>query len=234
MLLAMAAAPPSAFAGTSTGNVQHATVNGYPYEYYATATTQGSSAVGTGWVQTTDGSSAPTGYMGVYAYLCKVGYGLIAPDGWVYSSVALQGMGIRAIATSSGNETFFAPANIRLYNGNGYSSYSTCTTPYVQNPNGAIEAIPYDHDPIAQQSFDMVIDEKRITIIPAVGVNGRSGFVMWEDLGIDCIPSGPEEAVAYTASQPDVRYIPVYDEDGVAVVDEFPIYGGYDGGSERF
>lgn len=98
----MAAAPPSAFAGTSTGNVQHVTVNGYPYEYYATATTQGSSAVGTGWVQATDGSSAPTGYMGVYAYLCKVGYGLIAPKGWVYSSVALQGMGIRAIAASSG------------------------------------------------------------------------------------------------------------------------------------
>lgn len=132
------------------------------------------------------------------------------------------------------NEAFFAPANIRLYNGNGYSSYSTCTTPYVQNPNGAIEAIPYDHDPIARQSFDMVIDEKRIAVIPAVGVNGRSGFVTWEDLGTDCIPSGPEEAVAYTASQPDVRCIPVYDEDGVAVVDEFPIYGGYNGGIERF
>ena len=108
--------------------------------------------------------------------------------------------------------------------GSGYNTYTAKRSPSLTY-SGALAAYQ------SQQFSGLwaVSDDfyqGRQDLILAEGVNGGVGYIRYEDLGFDYTPSTPEEAVAYTLSQPDVRYIPVYDKDGVTVIDEYPVFGG--------
>lgn len=225
VIVSLLAFPLFAFASTATGNAKYATVNGYSYKYYATVATSGGNAIGRGWVQTTNGASAPTGYIGIRAYVCKVGTGAVASYGYVYNSSATAGMGIAASTSYESGKTYYANADIHLYNGNSYNYYITYNTPYVQTTSGLGE-ITADES-YSPQPVEMSINGKTDKVLPAEGINGKVGYITYTDLDMYYVSSSPEEAVAYTLSQPDVRYIPVYDKDGVTIIDSYPVYGGY-------
>lgn len=165
--------------------------------------------------------------MGVYAHICIAGQGAVASYGYVYNSYATSGIGIAASTSYASGNNYYAYADINLYNGSTYNHYTTYNTPYVQTMNGSEEVLS---DVVAAFGPSlMTVNGKKDTVIPATGINGRSGYITYTDLDMYYVPSSPGEAVAYTASQPDVRYIPVYDKDGVNVVDSYPVYGGYNG-----
>lgn len=60
-------------------------------------------------------------------------------------------------------------------------------------------------------------------LVAVVGVNGKSGYVRADDLGInDEPPSSPEEALRQQAERQDGE-VPVFAEDGTTVIDSFVI-----------
>ena len=197
-------------------------MNGYPYKYYASVTASGSTVSGAGWVQTTNGTAAPTGYIGIYTYLYKSGGTRVAANGWTYNSYATSGFAVNAYGSATG--TFYALAYIRLYNGSSYNGYQSNKTPFVQNGSKSLEETLLED--VCLSDSELLPDGSEYAVLRAEGINGYQGFIRSADLGFDYLPQTPEEAVAYTLDQPDVRYIPVYGEDGITIVDRFPVYGG--------
>ena len=220
--------PQIAYASIATSNTKTTTVNGISYNYYSTVSISSNLVAGRGWVRTTSGNSAPTGYMGVKAFIyTTASSNPVAYVGYTFNSSAVSGMGIAAKTSFVSGNTYYAKANIALYNGNTYNYYVTYQTPYVQTNNGTGEILSGADEPL--KPTEMVINGKTDLVIRATGINGREGYITYTDVDMYYVPSSPEEAVAYTASQPDLRYIPVYDSDGRTVIDEFPVYGGYNG-----
>lgn len=62
-------------------------------------------------------------------------------------------------------------------------------------------------------------------LILAQGTNGMIAYVSTDDLGLNFQPKTPEEAVAYTESLSQFRYVSVYDRDGMTVIGQYPVYG---------
>jgi len=55
----------------------------------------------------------------------------------------------------------------------------------------------------------------------AQGVDGAIGYESLYELDYYYVPATPEEAVAFTESQPSERFVPLYDRDGITVIGEF-------------
>ena len=224
LLLLLALFPTAALAASATSTPKTVTLNGHSYSYYTKVATESGNAYAWTYANATNGS-VPTGYMGANSTLYKEGIipTAVASRDWAYntstSSSHTRGCGMTA---SSGN--YYAAGQVRFYNGSGYNTYTANRSPSLTY-SGALAAYQ------SQQFSGLwaVSDDfyqGRQDLILAEGVNGGVGYIRYEDLGFDYTPSTPEEAVAYTLSQPDVRYIPVYDKDGVTVIDEYPVFGG--------
>lgn len=213
--------PKNAYAATTYSNTGYATANGYQYAYYASCTSYSSSAYGYMHVEVQNGQTAPTGYIGEYVYLYRTG-NLVASTGWSYNSSSCAGYTINAHGNGTGN--YHAVGYARFYNGSGYNGSSACTTPIVQTSSKSSAGDSFSVGNDNDSSLIRLIEDVDCPLIPAEGIHGEIGFVSRADLEFDQVPTSPEEAVSYSESQPEVRYIPVYDWDGVTVVDEFPIY----------
>lgn len=220
LAVAMILIPETAYAATSYSNTGYATANGYQYVYYASCQSYSSSASGYMHVDVQNGQTAPTGYVGEYVYLYRYG-NLVASTGWSYNSSPCAGYTISAHGNGTGN--YHAVGYARFYNGSGYNGSSACTTPIVQtsSKSSSSDFLAAYND--IDVSLISLIEDTDCPLIPAEGIHGEVGFVSRADLGFDQVPASPEEALAYTESQPAIRYIPVYKQDGVTVVDEFPI-----------
>ena len=206
----------SAFATPTYSNSQYATVNGYSYEYYSHAEVFGTT-VDAGGAASCTHTNVPIGYIGIYSLLIGPDYTPVAATDWTYNDIVCAGL--KTYASSSGVGTYCGRGFVRFYNGGGYNIYRTYDSPYVQiqSSNGLREDL-------MESIFDPWSKESPV-LIQARGTNGSEGYIRYSDLGIDSAPASPKEAVASMGLQPEVRYIPVYGEDG-AVIDEFPIYRG--------
>jgi hypothetical protein len=205
------------------GTPKYATVNGHSYKYYTGAESTSTSVLATTWILTTNGS-APAGYMGANSILFKSGFGAYASRDWAYSSSTASSF-TRGCGNSYSSGNYAALGRVRFYNGSGYNEYAANTSPYL---TVGVVAAPQDQN-LLQESLNGWMTSKsndEVIHIPAVGTNGRTGYILSTDLDRGFVPSTPEEADAYTLGQPDVRFIPVYGEYGVTVVDQFPVYGG--------
>lgn len=81
-------------------------------------------------VITQDYSYAPTGYMGVNAWLYKNDI-LVATSGWVYNPSASPVL-INGTSNYSSSGDYYADGQTKAYNGNGYYTYGVFSSPIVQ------------------------------------------------------------------------------------------------------
>lgn len=87
---------------------------------------QGNAGVGT-----QDSSNAPTGYMGVNAWLYE-GTTLVDSSGWYYNPSPDNEISSSTSISYSRRGDFYADGQTRAYNGNGYYTYAVFSTPIIQ------------------------------------------------------------------------------------------------------
>lgn len=196
-----------------------ATVGGRKYLYRsgALAGTWGVSAS----TDCTASEYLPAGYVGVLPRLYNSAGVLVGSGSWSYSPDGVGGIG-RSTANYDRRGTFYGKGQVRIYNGNGYNTYTTYSSPYVQRA-----AIPQVR--ISEQGdvygSGLFYDESSLDYILAMGVSGSVGYVKFGDLENDSVPGDPLEALAKTDGINTVE-IPLYDEDGITVIDVFRIENG--------
>ena len=124
LLMAFVSFPITAFA--AVGSKSYATVYGYRYEYYSTVHTNSSSVWAGCSVRCLSGN-VPAGYIGTLPRLYN-SRGLLVKSGyWEYSSRSIAGM-LKLTPTVSATGTFYGRGSVRMYNGNGYNTYTTTNT----------------------------------------------------------------------------------------------------------
>lgn len=172
-------------------------------------------------VQTTDGSSAPAGYMGANAFLFRKGGDLAASSGMIYTNESTPSCCARVSIQESG--TFYARGLVSLCTGksNGvptYKTYNTTQTTYGTSSQSATGYSVNSNGETYGSGLMADVYGELPDLIKAEGTNGISGYVRYEDLVYT--PKSTEDAVAYSVSLEAGVYIPVYDLDG-DVVDVF-------------
>lgn len=92
------------------------------------------------------------------------------------------------------------------------TAYSTRTpTDWAVNANGQTYGVPKDD---SEPDLIAVATDTR---------NGEQGYVRADDLNPPQNFTSPEEALAWQAAQPPLRFLPVYAADGVTVIGEFAV-----------
>ncbi len=217
---------PSVVASASevVGSYLYATVYNYDYAYCAKADANTGRVRATTYLRCADGN-VPAGYLGVYARLYSESGSLKVSSGWTYNSSSASAIQTTTeYATTSG--TYYSKGQVRMYNGNGYANYNTTQSPYIQGRTASrLEDIYNINENNEIYGSELFLAEYNITpdLILAEGNNGKIGYVRYEDLNEET-PNDLGEAIEYQSNLPDSRVIPLYDSDGVTVIDSFTIY----------
>lgn len=203
------------------GSVSTATVYGKHYQYSSGAYKNSSYVWGGVSIHTTSGT-VPAGYMGTCPRLYYSNGALAIAGPWYYTDSVSSGFGdLTPFSRAVG--TFYGRGQVRMYNGNGYTTYTSTASPNIQRSS----ASPIRTNDSGQTfGSGLYFDERDLDYIEAVGINGLTGYVKTSDLDPFPIPNTPSEAVALQAEASDVRVIPVYDYDGTTVIDEFVVQQG--------
>ncbi len=122
---------PEAFAGTAASSYGYTgTVYGYSYYDYAEIVTGGSQGLGDTGMGNTSGNDAPTGYMGVQAFLTAASNNATCTNtGWSYTSAPTVATNIPTNTVTCPAGNYYSQGFARAYNGNGYNTYTTPRTP---------------------------------------------------------------------------------------------------------
>jgi hypothetical protein len=114
---------------------------------------------------------------------------------------------------------------VKIYNGNGYSTYSLYKSPFL-NLNSLLESksnVAYEINENGKTYGSGIYDSDLGSgpdLIESIGMKGTCGYVLSSDLnGED--PSTPEEAIAQENN--NSRIIPLYNKDGTTVIGEFKL-----------
>lgn len=217
-------APINVFADSATGSTTYVTVYGYNYHHYSSVLSDSTSAWS--YVHPNCSVNAPTGYMGGYPRLYNSNYSLVKAGTWTYNENPSSAMGL-STGKYVGTGTYYGKGQVRYYNGNGYSEYTTTSTPFVQvrslqnipayaNYRVNVNGQTYGSDYFAEYKGGLP------DLISAIGNNGISGYVKAIDLE-QPMPKTPEEALAYMEIDIVITTIPLYDSDGITIIDTFSI-----------
>lgn len=209
----------TASAAFVNGGSTTATVYGHTYKYYSSIGKSDSDEVyGVTTVSSSD--RIPTGYSGVCARL-YTSEGVLSKSGsWIYNEHEVNAMGSGSLyAPTSG--TFYCKGQVRLYNGDGYTTYSTKASPNItQSRTHSMPVSTLQTNQNGLTYGSALFSEKEPDLILAEGISGNVGYVKSSDL------NGPMPTSTYAASQmlsSQSRVIPVYSDDGVSVIDTFVV-----------
>lgn len=212
----------SASALTVTNSTKkYATVLGYDYEYDCQAYCDSSNAWAYTNVGCTDGVR-PTGYMGAYARLYSSSGTLVASGPWMYTDSPAGGISVPSSYYSTSG-TFYSKGQVQIYNGDGYTTYTTTASPNVQRAS-MLSPTPYGINSKGLtygSDFFTEATSEGPDLIRAIGINAVEGYVYAEDIN-----QGPQtlsEVLAYIEAGYTNRIIPVYSLDGETIVDYFLI-----------
>jgi hypothetical protein len=210
------------YAAQAQSGATKVTVNGYTYSYYSSIGTFTSSTTAYAEIDAT--SSVPTGYMGGLGRLYNSAGTLVKSGSWWYNDVPCWGIGVESGSYLSSG-TFYSKSQVKLYNGNGYTTYTCNASPNLQRSLASIisteeykvneEGLTYGSDYYAK-----TIDESP-ELICVLGLNGIKGYVYAEELYNST--NSLEEVLEYVGSEHQDYTIPVYDVDGETLVDYFEI-----------
>lgn len=165
----------------------------------------------------------PTGYYGIKVRMYNDSGTIIINDDWFYNPESnISGRTIYS-NTISASGTYYSKAQMRFYNGNGYDTYNCNASPYMQrsvdvpiekykiNENGQT----YGSDFYAESIEEMP------DLVRVLGINGMEGYVYGTELQWE--PESLDEVLENINTGNGSRYIPVYLEDGVTIIDSFVI-----------
>lgn len=212
----------------AVGSYSYATVYGCKYKYYSSVYRNEKEVWAYATVTSDEGRNYPIGYFGANARLYDSFNNLIVASGWEYNTSELGGMARKTTNIPSTSGIFYSKGQVRMYNGNGYNTYTTTQSPnlspvsrtqandcYKINENGEI----YGSEYILNQ-YGIEPD-----LIQAIGNEGVSGYVKAVELN-EIIPASPEEAIRYQSELPDKRIINLYDCSGNNIIGTFTVYYG--------
>lgn len=206
-------------AAISEGAKKKTTLLGYTYTYCSSIIKSGSSI--SPCVDISCSKKWPSGYVGMNIRLYNSSGTLVKASGWLYDEGGAYSWSQPSTGTTK-KGTYYSKGQVKLYNGNGYSTYtcnsspnmtlsSTISNTFNKNEMG----LTYGSDYLAQTA-NQVPD-----LIRVIGVNGIEGYVYSFELESNI--SSPEEAVQYAASCPMKKTIKVYEENGQTVIDTFEL-----------
>lgn len=208
-----------ALAVTSTSSPKkYVTLLGYTYEYNSHLYVNDTAAWGYLSVYASD--NVPVGYIGTNSCLYNSSGALVKSSGWIYSDSSIAGCSMPSGSCYQPG-TYYAKGQVRFYNGNGYNTYTTNSTPYLTLRSYSAQigvndaGLTYGSDMLAT-SEDAIPD-----LILAVGTNGAEGYVYSTDL----YEEAPDynEATNTMSNTSCSHYIPLYEEDGETVIGMFEI-----------
>lgn len=191
---------------------------GYEYYHYSICTTDGTNVEAKTLIGTSNGTLIPSGYMGVMPGMWNNSGTLLLTGTWKYSPTSM-GLFENHIDSYMASGYYYSRGALHIYNGNGYNLYYTSPTPYVQlSPAGTEVCVNSRGETYGSGYFNDGLD-----LIRAIGVNGVEGYVRSSDL-YGSSPATPEEAIA--RNDAGAFTIPVYDAEGVQVIDSFAVCEG--------
>jgi hypothetical protein len=211
---------------TVTSSYAYETENGYNYYFYSYATSFDSSSIyGLVKCMSNGSGNIPIGYMGVHARLYDKNTTLITSSDWYYNQNAVAGIGATTsfIYTSG---TYYSKGEVDLYNGNSYTGYEAYGTPYL-SIGGSRASLSLDASNNIKVNkngetygSELIADTMgiKLDLIAARGINNIFGYVRSSDLNSTKIDN-PNDITPLKSK----RTIPLYNEDGVAIIDSFVI-----------
>ena len=210
----------TASASFVNGGYTTATVYGHTYKYNSSIGKNESTGGVYGVSNITSSELIPIGYGGVCARLYTSTGALSRSGSWHYNGYEVNGMGSGALdAPSSG--TYYSKGQVRFYNGDGYTTYSTKASPNMTQYNSiSTSASHLQTNQTGLTYGSALFSETEPDLILAEGISGNIGYVKSSDL------NGPMPVSAYAAIQIQTsqsRVIPVYESDGITVIDTFVI-----------
>lgn len=105
------------------------TVDGYSFQYYAGI--DNGSNIADSDIQTTDESNAPVGQMGAAAHLYAADTSLCEVSGWQYNGNDFWAFSALTNGSYCGSGYYYSSGFVRAYNGDGYTTYQTDSTPQL-------------------------------------------------------------------------------------------------------
>lgn len=196
------------------------TVHGYTYKYWSTLGDgiSGSLAAFSS-ICTTNGVNVPEGYVGARARLYNSSGTLVGASDWKYNSSSSTGeTAYYSYSCTSGY--YYAKGAVKIYNGDGYSTYDCKATPNI-TPKATREALHVNQSGELFGS-ELFLNELGIQpdLILAEGIDGTVGYVRNEDINRDTV-STLESAIAHGSGS--TYFIPLYTEDGYTVIGQFRV-----------
>ncbi|MGK0468466.1 MAG: hypothetical protein ACJAX4_003792 [Clostridium sp.] len=167
---------------------------------------------------TRQSGNSGAGCLGVQAKLFNEADQLIQSTDWKYNNISISSESIQTAGTSvKGN--YYSYGNVKIYNGNGYSTYSLYKSPFLELKSNVSYAINKNGQTYGSGVYDSDLGSGP-DLIESIGMKGTCGYVLSSDLnGKD--HTTPEEAIAQKNN--NSRTIPLYDKEGKTVIDEFKI-----------
>jgi hypothetical protein len=212
-----------AYASTSYSSTLETTVYGHKYKFYAQASNDSSDTWAYTIINTSDGTTVPTGYMGAYAGVYDSSNNLKTSGSWYFNPVAssscIQDSGLYAT-----NGTYYAMGYVKFYNGSDYSKdYVTTKSPYISN-RMAISAYEVNEngETYGCSGANALAIGEEPDLISSIGSDGTLGYVRATELYLE-EPNTPEEAVAISQQNINGRSINLYEKDGVTIIGTFEI-----------
>ncbi len=206
-------------AATSNGTKKTTTLLGYTYTYYSSIIKNSSSIFPCVDVSCT--KKWPSGYVGMNIRLYNTSGTLVKSSGWIYDEGGAYSWSQPSAGTTK-KGTYYSKGQVKLYNGNGYTTYTCNSSPnmtyssignleYEENVNG----LTFGSDYYAQTSAECP------DLVRVIGVNGNEGYVYNYELESNV--NTPAQAIEYAESCPLVKTINVYAENGQTVIDTFEL-----------
>lgn len=215
----------SVFAARAESSRKTVTTYGKTYQYYSVVVNDSSSTWAYGCVEVKSGGNVPTGYYGINARLYTSSGTLVKSSGWKYNDSASAGTSEYSGDTYT-KGTYYGKGQMQFYNGNGYSTYTSNASPNIQRSVMSIEKTYKLNERGLTYGSDYFVEDEKDSpdLIRVIGVNGLEGYVYSTELN-KC-PKNINEVEEYIKETKDGYTIPVYEKDGMKIIDQFNITMG--------
>lgn len=238
-ILVMILLPQNAAADTSSDNYTTPKINGIKYDMKSMVWSRSNfnnvTLEAVAYIEAS--KNVDPGYMGAQARLYTSKGELWTANAMEYNTTKVAGIYAYS-PRATANGTYYALTYGDFYTGDGYRTFFGYKSPNMSLPLSSknVSEIEYSQEILTLMTEDYAVNNNGETygssfseftegeapdLISAIGVNGVKGYIKSSDLAPKF--TTPEEAITYTQSRSFINTIPVYDLDGITVLDDFEL-----------
>ena len=195
-------------------------VYGNTYSFFSRISNSTVSVIARGVINSS--SNVQVGYMGIKGRAYDEDGVLVSANDWAYNDSSTKFFSYGTYYSASSG-CYYAKSQVKLYNGNGYNTYTCNATPYVYLVSRSLASVNVNERGETYGS-ELILSELgvEVDLIKAVGDNGQVGYVKDSDLNIDSVDT-LQDAMSYMNNIPSERILPLYSEDGITVIGTFTV-----------